>query len=43
MKLKSKLKMAAVVMLTAVILSACGAAAPAEPTQDPNAIFTQVA
>ena len=31
------------VVLTAVILSACGAAAPAEPTQDPNAIFTQVA
>ncbi len=43
MKLKSKLKMTTFVVLTAVILSACGAAAPAEPTQDPNAIFTQVA
>jgi hypothetical protein len=43
MKLTSKLKMAAVVVLAAVVLSACGAAAPAEPTQDPNAIFTQVA
>ena len=43
MKLKSKMKMAAVVMLAAVIFSACGAAAPSEPTQDPNAIFTQVA
>jgi hypothetical protein len=43
MKLKCKMKMAAVVMLAAVIFSACGAAAPAEPTQDPNAIFTQVA
>jgi len=43
MKLKSKLKMTTFVVLTAVILSACGAAAPEEPTQDPNAIFTQVA
>ena len=43
MKLKSKKIMTAVVVLTALILSACGAAAPAEPTQDPNAIFTQVA
>jgi len=43
MKLKSKRIITAVVVLSAVILSACGAAAPAEPTQDPNAIFTQVA
>ena len=43
MRNTSKLKMAAVIVLAAVILSACGAAAPAEPTQDPNAIFTQVA
>lgn len=26
-----------------LVLSACGAAAPAEPTQDPNMVFTQVA
>ena len=26
-----------------IFLSACGAAAPAEPTQDPNMVFTQVA
>jgi len=32
MKLKSKMKMAAVVMLAAVIFSACGAAATSEPT-----------
>lgn len=43
MRNTSKLKMAAAIVLAAVILSACGAAAPAEPTQDPNAIFTQVA
>jgi len=41
--LKINLKMTTIVVLTAVILSACGAAAPEEPTQDPNAIFTQVA
>ncbi|HUV16331.1 MAG TPA: NBR1-Ig-like domain-containing protein [Pelolinea sp.] len=29
--------------LIALVLSACGLAAPAEPTQDPNMIFTQVA
>lgn len=29
--------------LAALLLSACGAAAPAEPTMDPNMIFTQVA
>lgn len=37
------MKIVSAVMLTALLLSACGAAAPAEPTQDPNAIFTQVA
>ncbi len=31
------------VVFAPVLLSACGAAAPAEPTQDPNAVFTQVA
>ena len=29
--------------LAALVLSACGAAAPAEPTLDPNMVFTQVA
>ena len=43
MKMKSKLILTTAVVLSAVVLSACGAAAPAEPTQDPNAIFTQVA
>ena len=42
-KLTKKLKIATMFVLAGVILSACGAAAPAEPTQDPNAIFTQVA
>jgi len=32
-----------VLALTALLLSACGKAAPAEPTLDPNMIFTQVA
>ena len=32
-----------VMILAGVIFSACGAAAPSEPTQDPNAVFTQVA
>ena len=41
--LKKKLKILAAVCLFAVLLSACGAAAPAEPTTDPNVIFTQVA
>ena len=43
MKQKSKSILTIAVVLSAVVLSACGAAAPAEPTQDPNAIFTQVA
>jgi len=42
-KLTKKLKIATMFVLAGVIFSACGAAAPAEPTQDPNAIFTQVA
>ena len=37
------IKISALLVLATVIISACGAAAPAEPTQDPNAIFTQVA
>jgi len=37
------MKIMIIAALTALILSACGAAAPAEPTQDPNAVFTQVA
>jgi hypothetical protein len=36
-------KMVATLVLASAILSACGIAAPAEPTQDPNAVFTQVA
>ena len=43
MKITSKLSITAIVVLTSVIVSACGAAAPTEPTQDPNVIFTQVA
>ena len=38
-----KMRIIGVAALAALILSACGAAAPAEPTQDPNAVFTQVA
>jgi len=38
-----KMTIIAAVLLASVIFSACGAAAPAEPTQDPNAVFTQVA
>ena len=34
---------AAVMSVLALTLSACGLAAPAEPTQDPNMVFTQVA
>lgn len=34
---------ATVIALMALTLSACGLAAPAEPTQDPNMVFTQVA
>ena len=37
------IKISALLVLVTMIISACGAAAPAEPTQDPNAIFTQVA
>ena len=38
-----KIRLISTITLAAVVLSACGAAAPAEPTQDPNAVFTQVA
>ena len=44
--MKSKqayLGLIAVMVGAAIILSACGAAAPAEPTTDPNVVFTQVA
>ncbi len=34
---------AAAMSILALTLSACGLAAPAEPTQDPNMVFTQVA
>ncbi|MDO9546178.1 MAG: NBR1-Ig-like domain-containing protein [Pelolinea sp.] len=42
-KFMKKIRILPIIMLAALVLSACGAAAPAEPTQDPNAIFTQVA
>lgn len=42
-QLKIIMKIITIGILGAVVLSACGAAAPAEPTQDPNMIFTQVA
>lgn len=41
--IKKNFKTFAVVMIFTIIISACGAAAPAEPTADPNAVFTQVA
>jgi hypothetical protein len=37
------LSLVAIMIAAALMLSACGAAAPAEPTVDPNVIFTQVA
>lgn len=37
------LGLALVLIAAALVLSACGAAAPAEPTADPNVVFTQVA
>ena len=43
MRQTKKMKITALFMLVGVIASACGAAAPAEPTQDPNAVFTEVA
>lgn len=42
-KMQKSLGLVAVLAAAAMILSACGAAAPAEPTVDPNVIFTQVA
>ena len=44
--MKSKQKifgLTALLAVAAMFLSACGAAAPTEPTTDPNMIFTQVA
>ncbi len=44
--MKTKIRMIAwvsVLALTALVLSACGPSAPAEPTLDPNVVFTQVA
>jgi len=44
--MNTKIRMIALVSalaLTALVLSACGKAAPAEPTLDPNMVFTQVA
>lgn len=35
--------LAVILTAAALVLSACGAAAPAEPTADPNVVFTQVA
>lgn len=43
MNLTKKIKTVSILVLVAVVMSACGLAAPAEPTQDPNAVFTQVA
>jgi len=44
MKMKTKkLTILTGALLTALILASCGLAAPAEPTQDPNVVFTQVA
>jgi len=40
---KNLTKWVAIFSFAAILLSACGAAAPTEPTQDPNAVFTQVA
>ena len=38
-----KMSLFALLACAALVLSACGAASPAEPTADPNAVFTQVA
>lgn len=42
-RIKRNFGVVAVLASAALILSACGFGAPAEPTQDPNAVFTQVA
>lgn len=42
-KKKRILTIFAATAIATFVLSACGAATPAEPTQDPNAVFTQVA
>jgi len=41
--MQKALGLIAALTTAALILAACGAAAPAEPTTDPNVIFTQVA
>jgi hypothetical protein len=41
--MQKTLGLIAILTTAAMILTACGAAAPAEPTTDPNVIFTQVA
>jgi len=40
---KQKFQILSVILFVSVFLSACGIAGSAEPTQDPNAVFTQVA
>lgn len=42
-KMKKYISWATMIVLSVFLLSACGLGAPAEPTQDPNAVFTQVA
>jgi hypothetical protein len=41
--MKKPIRMGAALAVAGMLIAACGAAAPAEPTQDPNMIFTQVA
>ena len=43
MKQKKSILIITFVTLAGIVFSSCGAAAPSEPTQDPNAVFTQVA
>jgi hypothetical protein len=42
-KKSSLLIIFSIIVIASFAFSACGAAAPAEPTADPNAVFTQVA
>lgn len=42
-KINKKLAWASILVVSVIFLSGCGAAAPTEPTQDPNMVFTQVA
>ena len=41
--MQKNLGMVMILAVTALVLSACGAAAETEPTTDPNVVFTQVA